>query len=84
MVGFKNKKLDNKILSSLGYRLMLLKINIGENFYLFSGSQNDFMPNTKFVVKCAANILKIGWQKKKNTQTYFWIGNFVWENSKKK
>ena len=41
---------------------MLLKMIIGEKFYLFSGRQNDSMLifSPKFVVKFAAKILKIG------------------------
>ena len=78
-------KLSNKILYSLGYWLMLLKMIIGEKFYLFSGRQNDSMLifSPKFVVKFAAKILKIGWQIK-IVQKYFWIRIFVLENSKKK
>ena len=38
------------------------------------------LSRSKFVIKCAAKILKIGWQIKHCVQKYFWIGNFAWKN----
>ena len=54
------------------------------NSCLFGGRQNIFLPisRSKFVIKCASKVLKIGWQLRMlcDVQKYFWIGNFVWGN----